>query len=211
MPNDQELKIKEFRTVEAKKKNLMGLNGKLGYILAALGQPIIHHAESGGLFSQTEADFLDNWDRIIKDSANLKPGTADEIMKQIPTADMVEHNIPEGWEWYSDLESEVFDEQIVGLHFDGLSRGMHLEITYKKNEKNLIVTYKGYQVFKEHSGDLRAYVPSDKWEPMIERLYNLSKDILKERGKLKLVQTNKISKHRKAGWLVKLQERWGFH
>ena len=38
--NDQELKIKEFRTIEAKKKQFMGLQGKFGYILAAMGQPI---------------------------------------------------------------------------------------------------------------------------------------------------------------------------
>ena len=208
--NDQELKIKEYRTIEAKKKNLMGLNGKFGYILAALGQPIINHAESGGLYASNAADFLENWDTIVKDSTNFQPGTAEEIMKQIPTADTVEHNVPEGWEWYGDLDAEVFDEQKAGWHFDGLSRGMHLEITYKKSEKNLIVTYKGYQVFKEHSGDLRTYVPSEKWEPMIERLYKLSVEILKERGKLKLIEQNKMNKYKKAGWLTRLQEKWGF-
>ena len=167
MTNDQELKIKEYRTIEAKKKNLMGLRGKFGYILVAMGQPIILHAESGGLFSQT---FMDDWDVEIKDSSNFTPGTPEEIMKQIPTADSDFQNIPEGWEWNSESAIEVFDEQKAGWHFDGLQRGMHLEITYKESDKNLVVYYKGYLVFKEHAGDLRTYVPHDDWENMIERL-----------------------------------------
>lgn len=207
MPNDQELKIKEFRTVEAKKKNLMGLHGKFGYILAAMGQPIIAHAEGGGLFSQT---FLDDWDKPTKDPMNLH-GSSEEIMKQIPTADEIEHNSPEGWEWNSDLEAEIYDEQAIGWHFDGLNRGMHLEITYKDREKNLLVFYKGYQVFKEHAGDLRAYAPSDKWESLIEQLYKKAVVILKERGKIKAIAADKKSQAKKSTWLIRLQERWGFH
>lgn len=205
--NEQELKIKEFRTVEAKKKNLLGLHGKFGHILSALGQPIVHHADMGGLFSQT---FLDDYDTDYKDSLNLKPGTPMEIMKQIPTADSDYMQPPEGWEWQCDLDIDTFSEQAIGWHFDGLNRGMHLEITYKNSDKNLIVTYKGYVVYKEHSGDLRAYVPSEKWEVLIEKLYKLSVRVLKERGKLKLVQSNKLSQAKRSAWLGKLWNRWGF-
>jgi hypothetical protein len=205
---DKELRIKEYRTVEAKKKNLMGLHGKLGYILSAMGQPIIAHAEGGGLFSQT---FLDDWDYQPKDSSNLQPGSAEEIMKQIPTADTVSHDIPEGWEWNSDLEADIFDEQAIGWHFDGLSRGMHIEITYKEKDKNLLVYYKGYLIFKEHAGDLKSYVPGPEWELIIERLYKSSVQILKERGKIKLIERTKKNQAKKITWLAKLQTRWGFN
>lgn len=201
---DKELKIKEFRTTQAKKKNLMGLNGKFGYILAAIGQPIILHAESGGLFDQT---FLESEEESQESDLS---GTPEEIMAQIPTADSDLQNPPEGWEWSSDRAMQLFDEQKVGWHFDGLSRGMHLEITYQGTEKNLLVHYKGFLVYKEHSGDLRTYVPHDDWENMIETLYKFSVKILKKRSQLKLINKNKKSQLKKDTWLNKLWNRWGF-
>ena len=206
--NDQELKIKEFRTIEAKKKNYMGMQGKFGYILAALGQPILAQMSGGGMFTQT---YMANYDEEPKDPSDFKPGTPEEIMKQIPSADEVGHNPPDGWEWHCDWDADIYDEQLVGYNFNGLSRGMHLEITYKKSDKNLLVYYKGYQVFKEHAGDLRAYAPSEKWESLIDRLYKSAVKILKERANLKLVQAKKKSQAKKENWLVKLQERWGFN
>ena len=53
---EHEEKIKQLRTLEAKKKDLMGLNGKLGHILLRLGQPIINHQEGGKYFEQQYLD-----------------------------------------------------------------------------------------------------------------------------------------------------------
>ena len=57
------------------------------------------------------------------------------------------------------------------MHFDGLSRSMHMEIKYSEETSELSLTHRGYLVYKEVMGDLEVYVPNEEWESWIEKLW----------------------------------------
>ena len=147
-PNDYENKIKEKRTIEASKKNLMGKNGKLGIILKHLGEPIVSQE---GLFSD-----VSYFDHFWEDEDN------DESMQTFPDGSL-SHD--------------------VGIFFDGLSRGMHLDIKYMENKRELTVYEKGYLVYKESSGDLLCYIPKESWEKKINNLHERAKHMEKSKKK----------------------------
>lgn len=97
----------------------------------------------------------------------------------------------------------------LGLVFDGLSRGMHIEIRYF--EHSLTVTWKGYKVFEEEKGDLLCFVPHPDWEGAIDRLYKLSRKMDIEARKEKKKQEDAIVNARKQSWLREMMTRWGFN
>ena len=114
---DKEKLIREQRTIEATKKNLMGLGGKLGCILRNLGQPIIGQYDEGRLFSTTNVDpingeTLDPFDELEED-----------YIKHMGMGGMPE---PTGDEW-GDRDYDIPDTHTVmyGWHWDGLSQGYH--------------------------------------------------------------------------------------
>jgi hypothetical protein len=106
----------------------------------------------------------------------------------------------------------VFDEEemtaIAGHAFDGLSRGMHLEI--KNLENRLSVTYKGFPVYLEESGDLQRYVPFQEWEDQIERLYKVAAKLRKEDKKVKKGMKEQVAERAKNKWFRRMFEKWGF-
>jgi len=116
---------------------------------------------------------------------------------------------------YDEEESDdlpTFDEEELttdlGYLFDGLSRGVHLEIKYI--DVTLTVHYKGYLVFMEKSGDLECFVPNDEWENKIEDLYRIAVKMQRETKKEAL--HNKVVKEEEAreGVLRHLLKTWGF-
>ena len=109
-------------------------------------------------------------------------------------------------------EMPTFDENEavaeIGYIFDGLSRGIHLEIKYLEN--NLSVTYKGHLVFLEKSGDLECFVPNDEWENKVEDLYKVA--VKKQRQVKKEAVVEKVNREEKAkeDLLKHLWDKWGF-
>ncbi len=103
------------------------------------------------------------------------------------------------------------DENIVlqGYIFDGLSRGMHLEIKYDDDEKKLSVDYKGHRVFTEIAGDLYSYAPFPEWIAMINKLYKLAID--KQKATLLKNKKDDVVELQKQqfSFLQKLRMRWG--
>jgi hypothetical protein len=171
MPSKQERVIREKRTIEATRKNLMGPSGKLGFIARFLGSPIIR--QGSGLFDQS---FLED--------------PYSHPMETIP-------------------ESEDVETYEQGYVFDGLSRGMHIEVKYAKAEKRLWCTYKGYLVYSEISGDLEGYAPFEEWENMIDRLYKVAKD---KKKKLELDMeplVEQVAHRKKQAFWQKLRFKWG--
>ena len=173
-PNDYENQIKEKRTIEASKKNLMGKNGKLGMILKHLGEPIVSQE---GLFSD-----VSYFDHFWEDEDN------DESMQTFEE-DSLSHDVGRVW--------------------DGLSRGMHLEVQYMENKRELTVYEKGYLVYKESSGDLMCYVPKESWEEKINQLYDCAKNIEKSKKKEDLNEHNQAADRAKKSWLWKIRDKWG--
>ena len=172
--DSKESLIKEKRTIEATRKNLMGPSGKLGIICRFLGKPIIFH---GGANS---SELL--WD--------------------------------DPYEMTEDEELPTFNEEEGGMYvhgwvYDGLSRGMHLEIKYIDHEKKLTVFYKGFEVFKEIAGDLEKYAPFSDWEDMIEKLHQNAIDKRKEENIVgKVIRKQELGK-KAMELLRKLRMNWG--
>lgn len=174
-PNDYENQIKEKRTIEASKKNLMGKSGKLGMILKHFGEPIVSQE---GMFS--DASYFDHfWEDVGEDEESM------------PTFE----------------EGSLSHD--VGRIWDGLSRGMHLEIQYMNNKKELTVYEKGYLVYKESSGELLCYVPKESWEKNINQLYDRSKYMEKDQRKKDSEEVNKEADRAKLSWLWKIRDKWG--
>lgn len=179
--------IKEKRTIEATRKNLMGPSGKFGVILQSFGSPIIRQGSS--LFDQ---NFLEmESDSTYTEYASTLSG------QKGPVA-------------YRD-EILTFDDFISneGLVFDGLSRGVHLEIIYWSTENKLNVTYKGYTVYLEISGELESYVPFEEWESIVDKMFISAKERAKQMKKQKELEFSEKVSSSKKGFLELLRKKWG--
>lgn len=189
MSKQKENIIREQRTIEATKKNLMGPAGKFGTILQAFGTPIIRQGSG------------------LTDSSYLEDPYEDDIYKEhAPTI-----SDQQGPVVYKD-EIETADSDHIsheGILFDGLSRGMHLEIAYWNVDNRLQVSYKGYPVYIEISGELETYVPFDEWESIIERLSKSAKEKVKLIKKQQEEDLGKEIQEKKKSFLKVLRTRWG--
>ncbi len=180
---EREKTIRAQRTIDAVRNNLMGVGGKLGVILRYLGQPLRQHG-CGMHQASSLDDYLGEpyWTH------------ADEFGEE----DGVQEADP-----YETIRT-------IGYMFDGLSRGMWLEIVYKLDESTIRVLWKGYEVYREEAGELEAYVPSREWEDCIDRLYEQAK----QRGKVEKQQEQVIKEERgrqaKEGFIAHLRRTWGF-
>lgn len=171
--------------------------GKIGIVLRTLGQDIIqHHQESGGSF-------------LYPDEEMSEPTKAEDILSYIPTMHSELNSRPEGDEWGNIGEIIPASTRRIGMHFDGLSRGMHMEIKYDDEKSELSLTHKGYLSYRESMGEIDVYVPNKEWEEWVDKLWVFSKSIQR---KLKEEEFNKKaaeSKEAKESWLYSLMAKWG--
>ena len=108
------------------------------------------------------------------------------------------------------LNFEEDDEMTtLGWLFDGLSRGMHLEIKYIDHV--LTVLWQGRKVYVEDRGELECFVPDIEWESNIDKLFIVALPI-KKNQKIQ-IQEHKESEKKKSQnkWLKKIQEIWGIN
>ena len=188
---DKEKVIKEKRTLEATKKNLMGNGGKLGFICKILGNPITRQGSA-----YTDAYFLDDpYDTEHHDAEYEQTMGEDNLGPMVDPGHILDYD-----------GDYVYDE---GRCFDGLRWGMHLEIINNFAEKKITATYKGYLVYEEIAGDLLAYSPSDEWEAKVERLYKAARDRAKKEEPLRLAELEAMVTEKKKTFLQRLRERWG--
>ena len=180
--------VREKRTIEATKKNLMGPSGKLGVIVRALGNPIIRQGSGFNDISYLD-DPYENIDEEYETTASEQQGPLvyrDEIEEM--SDDFVHHE---------------------GFVFDGLSRGMHIEVQYHVVNHKLMLTYKGHVVYKEIAGELEAYAPFDEWEDMVDRLYTASKKSEKAQKQQREIELAEKVKEMKQTFWDRLRTRWG--
>ena len=101
------------------------------------------------------------------------------------------------------------ETHVLGWGFDGLSRGIHLEIQHRFDERKITVWYKGYQVYCEIAGELDSYAPFPEWETIIERLYLQAKKKQKTH-KDDMAEQAKVDKAMEtASWLKRMRMMWG--
>jgi len=204
---DAEERIIEQRTVEAMKKKLMGKQGKLGVILTNLGEPIISNS-GGGLYDSTA--FGEDWDEEFDLHEAKNPN---ELLTNIPTMHVDNVNEPNTSDeddlWANKPEPTEFGSYNIGWIFNGLNRGMHLEIKYIDHVKELTVHYKGFQVYNEVSSELKGYAPLDEWENWVNSLYKAAQAKSKSTAKEEKKEMSKEAERQKKNWLEKLRLRWG--
>jgi hypothetical protein len=207
-PQEYEQQIQQQRTEEAEKKGFLGQDGKIAIVLRNLGQPIMLDAPGGGL---VDTNYLDDpYDvESIEEST-----TAEELrdrmpMQQILNADGTDPSPGGEPDWRENPDTEFHNPVAIGYHFDGLSRGMHLEIKYEEDTNIFSVHYKGHEVYREVKGNLMAYFPVPEWEEWIERLFKIAKPIeLQKRSDFAQQEAQEIMEE-KTSWLESLKKRWG--
>ena len=212
-PNKLENRIKEERLAQAVRNDLVGKNSKLNIILKTLGEPIVSQNEGGLLDSNYLEDPYD--DKYSPHDAK----TTDEFMKNIPVISMYDSpgipqndtQRPEGDIWGETQEPTEYTIRNTGRHFDGLSRGMHLEIWNLEDLSTTFVHFKGYEVFRETKGELEIYVPDKSWEDCIDKLVKVSKPKYRKIKEEELTEQAKESEKNKEGWLKELAKRWGIN
>jgi hypothetical protein len=106
----------------------------------------------------------------------------------------------------SELDTSVYK---MGYLFDGLSRGMHLEIKYLSYEKRLTCHYQGYEVYREVEGDLKGYAPKPEWETLVDNLYKITQTTARKKKKQQAAEEKAKMKAYGLGFLQKLKDRWG--
>lgn len=189
MSKQKENVIREQRTIEATKKNLMGPSGKFGTILQVFGTPIIR--QGTGLF---DSNYLE--DPYEDFTYTEYSSMASEQQGPVAYRDEI-------------ITTEVDHITQEGMFFDGLSRGMHLEIIYWTNESKLQVSYKGYPVYIEIAGELTCYNPFDDWEKLTDRLAKTAKDRLKLIKQKQEEEIGKQLQEKKKSFFHSIRLRWG--
>jgi hypothetical protein len=116
------------------------------------------------------------------------------------------------YELEDDEEMPIYDEdqpRRIGMFFDGLSRGMHIEIKYLADINELTVNYKGYLVYAEEVGELVCYVPSPEWESKIEQLFLIARKKEAIHRKEDIQEQKEEAMREKLSFLEKIKLRWG--
>jgi len=207
-----ERRIQEKRSIEATKKKLMGFNGKLGCIVRNLGQPLITHSQGGGLH---DVGPTFGYEEAYENDTPLEHlRTTHELKRRLPTMEVLDelgNPIPdvEGKEWDDPNDRTYFGTDHIGWHFDGLSRGMHLEIKFEDLNKLLTVTFKGHEVYREEAGELYAYAPSPMWEDLIDRLYKIAQPMEMDKKMESRKEDIAEAKKMKEGWWEETRKKWG--
>jgi hypothetical protein len=201
-PEEIEEKIREQRTIEANKKNLVGQSGKIGLVLKMFGEPIIAQTQGGGY---VDTNYIDLRNEDIVDD----PKNNSEYMQSIPVMNSDDQQRPEGTEWTEMPEGIGFGVQQIGWHFDGLSRGMHMEIKYDEYTTEFTLTYKGFLAYKEIKGEIFAYVPNPEWEGWIESLCKKAKEKQRRMKEVEFENQIKNSQEQKQAWWRQMKSRWG--
>jgi hypothetical protein len=200
-PEEIEAKIREQRIVEANKKGFVGQTGKIGTVLKIFGQPIISQYE-GGVYVDTNYFNEQQYEE-------MDPKNNSELMTSIPIFDMGNNERPSGEEWQEMPDPKQFGSNQIGLHFDGLSRGMHMEIKYDELEGEIVLSYKGYIAYKEIKGEIVSYVPNKEWEQWIENLYQKAQKMQRKLKEEEFESQMQRAEKKKKEWWREIISRWG--
>lgn len=119
---------------------------------------------------------------------------------------------------YEEIESEdgipTMDgsegSHVISYFFDGLSRGMNLQIYYDPNDESVKATYHGILVYLELQGTIQTYVPHSSWESHVNSLFQVAE----KTAKIKEAQIAEEKKEEAKSQMHKvwdyLRTNWGF-
>jgi hypothetical protein len=202
--HEKEKKLRDIRVIEANRKKLTGMRGKLWLVARHLGGAMISHSH-GGTYCDTR--YLE--DPLAEKSDPFEYTTDQERIPYMDDGYTLDEPTGEGWRNERRGVREPVNTDEIGWHFDGLSRGMHLEIKCTTETREIVVYDKGYLVYKETGGELEAYAPSPDWEGKIDKLFEQAKakdDNLRAKSKK---QAEAESVEERQGLLERLKHQWG--
>lgn len=110
-----------------------------------------------------------------------------------------------------EIETVGEDDQSyeIGMHYDGLSRGVNLSIFVYFHHREIVVEYEGHKVYKEVAGELEAYVPHEIWENKLESIFESAKKlekIQKPQERKKLIEA---ANKKRQELLQEFKSKWG--
>ena len=97
----------------------------------------------------------------------------------------------------------------IGYFFDGLSRGLHLEIVCHDYEGTIKVNYNGYCYYHEENNALSRYYPYEPLEKLIDSLYTVVEDKIQKKYVEMKKQEMKEAPVLEQIEIQKLREKWG--
>jgi hypothetical protein len=106
-----------------------------------------------------------------------------------------------------------FDEEevthLIGWHFDGLRRGIHLEISWNEETRDLKTYWQGHLVYRELANELDGYVPGHEWEKVVENLFESCKKKERTNRKAQAKVVNREARREQAEFLQEMRLKWG--
>lgn len=97
----------------------------------------------------------------------------------------------------------------VGWHFDGMRRGLNMEILWKEDHRELKAYYHSVLVYREIGGELDGYIPHEEWEAKIAELYEQAKKKERIDKREKSVIIGNEAKRRQEEFLDQMKRKWG--
>lgn len=192
---DKEKILKEQRLGQAMDRNYMGLDGKFGIILKALGKPVISQETSN--YEVTE--WISAYD-MYEDEEGLPTEDPDS-----PISEM----------------GKMFDALKFGYHIE-ITYMKEGTIPVKKNpgtineyyvyepaERVLKVSWKGYLVYCEAEGELHIFTPNSDWEDVVQKIYDSAVKVYKGKRKEAIIEAKVEDMQQKLTFLERLRRQWG--
>ena len=97
----------------------------------------------------------------------------------------------------------------VGVHFDGLSRGVNLSIIVRHYHREIVCEYQGYTVYRELAGELEAYVPHEIWENQLEKIYDSAQKVEKKQKPQERKKLIEAANKKRQELLQEFKLKWG--
>jgi hypothetical protein len=97
----------------------------------------------------------------------------------------------------------------IGYVFNGLSRGLNIEIICKDYEGVIKLTWDGFCYYHEEANVLMKYVPNDKLEKMVDSLFTVVENKVQEEYRRLKKQEIKEAPKLEQEELRRLRDKWG--
>lgn len=187
---DKEKILKEQRLAQAMDRNYMGLDGKFGIILKALGKPVMSQGSSN--YDVTE--WKDIYD--LQDEESLPEEDPDAPISEIG-------KLFDGLKFGYHIEITYMKEGTIPVKKD------EYYTAYEPAEKVLKVSWKGYLVYLEVEGELHIFTPNSEWEDVVQKVYDSAIKIYKEKRRDAIIDNRTEDMKEKLSFLERLRKQWG--
>lgn len=97
----------------------------------------------------------------------------------------------------------------IGIHYDGLSRGVNLSIFVHFHHREIVCEYNGSRVYWEVAGELESYAPNESWENELDRIYDNAKKVEKLQKPHERKKLIEAANKKRQELLDEFKQKWG--